>query len=68
MRWLLEKCASLADTTDTRELLISTETQTHLHIAWQWLPKSPRAANAFADAAWEGVVGQDPPRPRIGKG
>eukprot|EP00965_Chrysotila_dentata_P125518 4149759-Pleurochrysis_carterae.AAC.1 len=36
-QWPLEKCASLANTTDTRELLISTETQTHLLIEWQCL-------------------------------
>eukprot|EP00965_Chrysotila_dentata_P141810 4687281-Pleurochrysis_carterae.AAC.2 len=49
LRWPLEKCASLADTTDT-------------------LPKSPRAAKAFADAARERVVPHDSPRPQIGKG
>eukprot|EP00965_Chrysotila_dentata_P097661 3228621-Pleurochrysis_carterae.AAC.1 len=32
------------------------------------LPKSPQAAKASADAAWEGMVTQNPPRPRIGKG
>eukprot|EP00965_Chrysotila_dentata_P109677 3624626-Pleurochrysis_carterae.AAC.1 len=37
MQWPLEKCASLPDTTDTRELLISMETQTHLHIECQCL-------------------------------
>eukprot|EP00965_Chrysotila_dentata_P007248 235195-Pleurochrysis_carterae.AAC.1 len=40
MRWPLEKCASLvnADVNPaTRELLISTETQTHMHSEWQCL-------------------------------
>eukprot|EP00965_Chrysotila_dentata_P137279 4540819-Pleurochrysis_carterae.AAC.1 len=31
------------------------------------VPESPQAAKASADAAWEGVVPQNPPRPRIGK-
>eukprot|EP00965_Chrysotila_dentata_P011770 386069-Pleurochrysis_carterae.AAC.1 len=35
IRWLLEKCASLTDTTGTRELLMSMET--HSHIEWQCL-------------------------------
>eukprot|EP00965_Chrysotila_dentata_P120452 3982808-Pleurochrysis_carterae.AAC.1 len=35
MRWLLEKCASLAVTTGTHELLMSMET--HLPITWQCL-------------------------------
>eukprot|EP00965_Chrysotila_dentata_P137204 4538205-Pleurochrysis_carterae.AAC.1 len=35
MRWPLEKCASLTDTTGTRELLMSMEP--HLHITWQCL-------------------------------
>eukprot|EP00965_Chrysotila_dentata_P052677 1747815-Pleurochrysis_carterae.AAC.5 len=51
----------------TRELVISTETQAHLHIRMAVL-RSPRAAEASADAAREGVVPQDPLRPRIGKG
>eukprot|EP00965_Chrysotila_dentata_P261367 6214230-Pleurochrysis_carterae.AAC.1 len=32
------------------------------------VPKSPRAAKASAEAAREGVVPQDPPRPLLGKG
>ena len=40
MRWPLEKCASLVNADAgpvTREFLISTETQTHLHLEWQCL-------------------------------
>eukprot|EP00965_Chrysotila_dentata_P106015 3501286-Pleurochrysis_carterae.AAC.1 len=35
-RWPLEKCASLADTTGTRELL-KMSMETHLHVTWQCL-------------------------------
>ena len=40
MRWSLERCASLVNADAepvTREFLISTETQTHLHPIWQCL-------------------------------
>eukprot|EP00965_Chrysotila_dentata_P124576 4117623-Pleurochrysis_carterae.AAC.1 len=67
MRWPLEKRASLVNADAgpvTREPLISTET-----LASQMaVLSSPRAAKASANTAREGVVPQDSPRPRIGKG
>eukprot|EP00965_Chrysotila_dentata_P016488 546227-Pleurochrysis_carterae.AAC.1 len=57
MRWPLEKCANLVNADAgpiTRELLLSTEMQAHLHL--EPVPNSPRAAKASAGAAREGVI------------
>eukprot|EP00965_Chrysotila_dentata_P062538 2071881-Pleurochrysis_carterae.AAC.2 len=59
MQWPLEKCASLTNAYAgpvTRELLVSTETQTHLHLNWQCLTFRECSAKASSDAAREGMV------------
>eukprot|EP00965_Chrysotila_dentata_P015299 506004-Pleurochrysis_carterae.AAC.1 len=67
MRWPLEERASFADADPAKsELLVDGDAGA---LAYRMVvPKSPRAAEASADAAREGVVPQDPTRPRIGKG
>eukprot|EP00965_Chrysotila_dentata_P045793 1521927-Pleurochrysis_carterae.AAC.1 len=70
MRWPLEKCTSLvyADAGPvTRELLISTETQTHLKLEWQCLTLREQQRHLPTQLGNEWSP-QDSPRPRIGKG